>query len=188
MTTRLLLALSLIGVSMLAQQGPRFTSDGRLIRPDNYREWVFLSSGLGMTYASGASAANDPAPNFDNVFVAPEAYRAFLKTGAWPDKTIFALEIRSSASRGSINKGGHYQESAVGLEVEVKDESRFPNKWAFFDFSAAGVKTARPIPAGASCYSCHSANGAVDNTFVQFYPTLLPVAKAKGTFKLAGEH
>ena len=77
-----------------------------------------------------------PGSNFDNVFVHREAYRAFLKTGAWPDKTIFALEIRSSASRGSINKGGHYQESAVGLEVEVKDESRFPNKWAFFDFSA----------------------------------------------------
>ena len=50
MTTRLLLALSLIGVSMPAQQGPRFTTDGRLMRPDNYREWVFLSSGLGMTY------------------------------------------------------------------------------------------------------------------------------------------
>lgn len=188
MTTRLLLALSLITLSMAAQQAPRFTGDGQLMRPDNYREWVFLSSGLGMTYGSVASRAKAADPRFDNVFVAPQAYKAFLETGTWPDKTIFALEIRSSASKGSINKGGHYQESAVGLEVEVKDESRFPNKWAFFDFSAAGVKTARPIPVGASCYSCHSANGAVDNTFVQFYPTLLPVAKAKGTFKLASEH
>jgi hypothetical protein len=187
MTIRLLLALLLIGVSMPAQQGPRFSSDGGLMRPDNYREWVFLSSGLGMTYGSVASTASAADPRFDNVFVAPEAYRAFLKSGTWPDKTIFALEIRSSASRGSINKGGHYQESAVGLEVEVKDESRFPNKWAFFDFSSPEAKTATPIPTGASCYSCHSANGAVDNTFVQFYPTLLPVAKAKGTFKPASE-
>ena len=187
MTTRLLLALLLIGVSMPAQQGPRFTSDGGLMRPDNYREWVFLSSGLGMTYGSVASTANAADPRFDNVFVAPEAYRAFLKSGTWPDKTIFALEIRSSASRGSINKGGHYQESAVGLEVEVKDESRFPNKWAFFDFSSRGSKNSHAHTAGASCYSCHSANGAVDNTFVQFYPTLLPVAKAKGTFKPASE-
>ncbi len=31
-------------------------------------------------------------------------------------------------------------------------------------------------------------NGAVDNTFVQFYPTLIPVAKEKGTFmKAKGE-
>jgi hypothetical protein len=30
-------------------------------------------------------------------------------------------------------------------------------------------------------------NGAVDQTFVQFYPTLIPVAKAKGTFKASSE-
>jgi len=35
------------------------------------------------------------------------------------------------------------------------------------------------------CQSCHSQNGAVDNTFVQFYPTLLEVAKQKGTLKAA---
>ena len=153
MTTRLLLALSLIGVSMAAQQGPRFTTDGRLMRPDNYREWVFLSSGLGMTYGSVASGTNGRGllRLRQCVRCAAGVQGVSLETGTWPDKTIFALEIRSSASKGSINKGGHYQESAVGLEVEVKDESRFPNKWAFFDFSAAGVKTARPIPVGASC-------------------------------------
>jgi len=187
MTIRLLLAFSLVCLSMAAQQDPRFTKDGQLMRPDNYREWIFLSSGLGMTYGFVEHAATVVAPRFDNVFVAPQAYKTFLETGTWPDKTIFALEIRSSASKGSINKGGHYQEAAVGLEVEVKDESRFLDKWAFFDFSGSGVKAAKAIPTGASCYSCHSANGAVDNTFVQFYPTLLPVAKAKGTLKPISE-
>jgi hypothetical protein len=37
------------------------------------------------------------------------------------------------------------------------------------------------IPQAASCYSCHAAHAAVDTTFAQFYPTLLPVAQAKGT-------
>jgi hypothetical protein len=37
------------------------------------------------------------------------------------------------------------------------------------------------VPLSADCYSCHAAHGAVDTTFVQFYPTLLPTAKAKGT-------
>ena len=37
------------------------------------------------------------------------------------------------------------------------------------------------IPQTADCYSCHAAHGAVDTTFVQFYPTLLPIAKSKGT-------
>jgi hypothetical protein len=39
------------------------------------------------------------------------------------------------------------------------------------------------MPDTAGCQACHSANGAVDNTFVQFYPTLAPIAKSKGTFK-----
>jgi hypothetical protein len=41
------------------------------------------------------------------------------------------------------------------------------------------------IPHDAECYSCHLAHAAVDTTFVQFYPTLLPVAKAKGTLAQA---
>jgi hypothetical protein len=37
------------------------------------------------------------------------------------------------------------------------------------------------IPATAGCYTCHADHAAVDTTFVQFYPTLLPIAKSKGT-------
>ena len=37
------------------------------------------------------------------------------------------------------------------------------------------------IPQSADCYSCHTDHAAVDTTFVQFYPTLLPIAIAKGT-------
>jgi len=37
------------------------------------------------------------------------------------------------------------------------------------------------IPASADCYTCHAAHAAVDTTFVQFYPTLLPIAKSKAT-------
>ena len=36
-----------------------------------------------------------------------------------------------------------------------------------------------------SCYSCHSDHAAVDTTFVQFYPTLLPIAKSKQTLSAA---
>ena len=151
------------------------------MRPDNYREWIYLSSGLGMTYGVVESVAN-PVQRFDNVFVTPQAYRAFLQTGAWPDKTMFALEVRSSTTKGSINKGGHYQEGVVALEFHLKDQARFPTKWAFFGFDASD-KTAKPRPANSACQTCHAKNGAVDETFVQFYPTLIPVAKAKGTLK-----
>ncbi|HVP45332.1 MAG TPA: cytochrome P460 family protein [Bryobacteraceae bacterium] len=160
--------------------GPQFTAEGQLVRPNNYREWVYLSSGLGMVYGPAAEGASDAAPPFDNVFVNPAAYKAFMATGKWPDQTIFVLEIRTSGSKASINNGGRFQTGLVGIEAEVKDEKRFPGKWAFFGFGMS-ASPARMLPTTAQCYSCHSANGAVDNTFVQFYPTLLEVAKSKGT-------
>ena len=118
----------------------------------------------------------------DNVFVTPAAYKSFQTTGTWPDKTMFVLEVRSAATKGSINNGGHFQDQVTAVEVEVKDEKRFPNKWAFFGFGASAASS-KALPDTAGCQACHSANGAVDNTFVQFYPTLAPIAKAKGTFK-----
>ena len=165
-----------------SDDAPQYTADGQLIRPKNYREWIYLSSGLGMTYGPAAEAARDHKPDFDNVFVTPAAYRAFKEMGKWPDKTMFVLEVRHSESKGSINNGGHFQGELAAVEVEVKDEKRFPNKWAFFGFEKS-LSPAKPIPMSASCYSCHDSHGAVDNTFVQFYPTLLETAKSKGTLK-----
>jgi hypothetical protein len=170
-----------VSQSAPASVGPKFTADGSLVFPENYREWVWLSSGLGMTYGPNATPPQNPI--FDNVFVTPEAYRSFLRTGNWPDQTMFVLELRSSQSEGSINKGGRFQGGVRAVEVEVKDEKRFPGKWGFFDFPA-GSSVAKKLPESASCYSCHAQNGAVDNTFVQFYPTLVEIAKAKGVYKL----
>ena len=156
---------------------PSYTRDGDLVPPMQYREWVYLSTGMDMSYSPKASADMSM---FDNVFVNPEAYRAFLATGTWPDKTVMVLESRGAQNKGSINKAGHFQSgAAMGLEVHVKDESRFPGKWAFFD--VANESKATLFPHTAARYSCHAEHAAVDTTFVQFYPTLLPIAQQKGT-------
>jgi len=121
---------------------------------------------------------------FDNVFVNPEAYKVFVETGTWPDKTMLVLEGRGAEGKGSINQKGNYQGVEImGIEVHLKDEARFPGKWAFFAFDDG--KTAKMIPTSADCYSCHAAHAAVDTTFVQFYPTLLPIAKSKGTLSVS---
>jgi len=152
--------------------GPQFTSNGELRNPRNYREWIFLSSGLGMTYGPLGANADRENPTFDNVYVNPSAYRSFLANGRWPDKTVLVLEVRASQSKGSINQGGHFQTGLVGIEVHVKD-TRLPGGWAFYGFGK-DREAAKPIPASASCYSCHAEHGEVDTTFVQFYPTLQP--------------
>jgi hypothetical protein len=189
--TTLVIAVSLLSLGLAALRAqsadPRFTSDGQLLRPENYREWIYLSSGLGMTYGvvePAASAAINE--RFDNVFVTPQAYKGFLQTGTWPDKTMFILEVRSSTTKGSINRGGHYQQDVVALEAHVKDETRFPEKWAFFELGTS-APSAKPLAPTSSCQTCHAKNGAVDDTFVQFYPTLAPIAKAKHTFKVTDE-
>lgn len=157
--------------------GPEYAGD-QLKFPEHYREWVYLSTGFDMSYNPPAQMADHHM--FDNVFVNPEAYKAFLQTGTWPDKTMLVLEVRGAEGKGSINQRGNFQGTdLMGVEVHVKDEARFPGKWAFFGFDDA--KTAPMTPTSAACYTCHADHGAVDTTFVQFYPTLLPVAKAKGT-------
>ena len=156
---------------------PQVTKDNKLLRPANYREWIYLSSGLGMDYGK---ARNDIG-QFTNVFVAPSAYRQFLATGRWPNKTMFVLEERTASSRGSINKSGHYQTELAGLSASVKDENRFPEKWAYFSFPSAEGASAEAFPK-PMCWDCHHEHGAVENTFVQFYPTLKAVAQKFGTY------
>ena len=156
-------------------RGPVYTEDGRLTLPEDYREWVYLSSGFDMAYRPMAMGHH----MFDNVFVEPGAYKAFLATGTWPDKTMLVLEVRGAMDKGSINKSGNYQGTEVmGREIHVKDSAHLQG-WAFFGFDTGN--TAKMIPRTAECYSCHAAHAAVDNTFVQFYPTLLPIATAKDT-------
>ena len=160
---------------------PDYTKDGDLVPPVQYREWIYLTSGLDMSYVP---KANPDMSMFDNVFVNPEAYRAFVATGTWPDKTVMVLETRGAENKGSINKSGHFQSGGImGLEVHVKDESRFPGKWAFFD--VASETKATLFPQTATCYSCHTQHAAVDTTFVQFYPTLLELARSKKTLSAA---
>ena len=160
-----------------------YTADGNLKFPAQYREWVYVSSGVDMSYGPGADMEHSM---FDNVFVNPEVYKAFLQTGTWPDKTMLVLEVRMAGSKGSINKNGHFQTGKVmSREVHVKDEARFARtgKWAFF-ISEDGV-TGKLLPQEMDCYSCHAQHGAVDTTFMQFYPTLLEVAKKKNTLSAA---
>jgi hypothetical protein len=159
---------------------PQYTGEGRLQRPDHYREWIYLTSGFDMSY----SPAMPMGHMFDNVFVNPEAYAAFVATGTWPDKTVLIIEIRAAESKGSINKSGNFQGAHVaGLEVHVKDRARFADQWGFFEFESEAP--AKVIARSAECYSCHAAHAAVDTTFVQFYPTLLPIARNKGTLSPA---
>lgn len=178
--------LAAIGLAAVSRaeapaSAPRYTADGKLEYPKDYRSWVYLSTGVDMSYVEGA-AANPDQHLFDSVFVNREAYAVFQKTGTWPDKTVMMLEVRNGATRGSINKRGQFQTIKLGAEAHVKDIKRFKDTggWQFFGFGG-GEAPGTLVPAKAGCIACHEGHAAVDTTFVQFYPTLLPIAREKKT-------
>jgi hypothetical protein len=89
------------------------------------------------------------------------------------------MEVHSPGTNESINQNGSFSDKSIGIEVALKDESRFPDKWAYFNFIGEGDK---PLAdAGAfrkdACWSCHNKHAAVDNVFVQFYPALRDLKK-----------
>src|SRR4051812_47265247 len=129
-----------------------------------------------MTYGPAKAAE----PRFDNVFVTRAAYREFLRTGTWPERTMFILEVRAAEEHVSINRGGRTQGSVLAIEAAVKDGG-----WRYYSFDGLDglAKEAAALPATASCHACHRDKGAVDNTFVQFYPTLLEAARRHGTVR-----
>jgi cytochrome P460 len=187
-------ALLLVSVGALAPAAqkpePQFAAGNVLVRPEGYREWVFVGASLGLTYSKGPS---EDAPDFHNVYIQPEAYREFAATGKFPDHTTLVSEIVSSSSKSSINKLGHFEDRFVGIDVAIKDEKRFPEKWAYFSFAGPGGKALAktdPFPKMA-CWSCHNQHGAVDNVFVQFYPVLRaahPLSGEAGSRFPAGDH
>ena len=173
---RFLGALLLLSPAALAQD-PK----DQMAVPGDYRQWVFLTSSLDLNYSTAATPDHHM---LDNVFVDPASYQAFLKTGTWPDKAILIKENRMAESAGTMSKAGQFQTGVMNLEIHVKDEARFPGKWAFF-VSSDGKAGGKLMPQSANCYSCHQDHGAVDTTFVQFYPTLFGIAKDKGTLSAA---
>src|SRR5437773_11413572 len=142
---RLVLAITFVfGIAMIAaspeepSEKPQYNKGGELLRPENYREWIFLSSGLGMNY-SPAPGSHD---KFTNLFMRQWAYKEFLKSVQWPDQTTFVVEERGAQTKGSINKHGNFQTTELmGIGVEVKDAS-LPDKWAYFNFDDNKTATA----------------------------------------------
>lgn len=159
-----------------ARVAQHYSGGRELVLPD-YRKWVYLGSGVGMSYTE-TSRENPP---FTNVFAEPAAYDKFMSTGTWPDKTVLIAEMRESATNISINKSGRVQTAkVVAVEAEVKDAAK--GAWAFYGFEN-GTREGKLFPKSAACYSCHEEHAATDNTFVQFCPTLIETAKQHGTYK-----
>ena len=177
--------VTLLGITLLAAQRadeqktpPVFEGKTTLLRPVNYREWIFVGSSRGLSYATNPSAQNQGGMGemYHNVYITPNTYREFARTGKFPEGTMLAMELASSDTKREPGLQGSFEKELIGLEVSVKDSSRFDSGWAYFNFSngagSAYKEKAEPFPVSAGCVSCHKQNGETDNVFTQFYPVL----------------
>lgn len=171
LTILILFLTAILGFGQTMYQ-PRFTDGGELIRPEGYREWMFVGSNINMGYTEGAAPKES---SFHNIYIQREAYREYAATGKFPDKTVMVMEVVAAGSNASINKKGQFGDRPLGIEVSLKDEKRFPEKWAYFNFigksRGAPLAQVQPLPKEA-CWKCHNQHAAVDNVFLQFYPVL----------------
>jgi hypothetical protein len=165
------LAATLLGAAP-PQLAARFEGKDTLLRPDGYREWVFIGSSLGLRYDEGKKLPD--LLEFKNVYIDPAAYRAYMATGVFPQGTVLVLETAAGEEKKEAGLRGTFQKEFTGLSAAVKDKDRFPDGWGYFSFSAGPGKTkAKAQPAKkAACYDCHRLKGAEDHVFTQFYPVL----------------
>lgn len=179
--------------------GPEYNAQGELKLPDDYRTWVFVGSNLGIEYGDDATqpAKKDSKPkeapkadaakkaktgNFHNVYINPEAYAEYLKSGKFPEKTVLVLDIykAEAGDSKSILSEGLFPGKQTGIAVAVKNSARpdgSKTNWAYYDFPP-GRTTAKAF-ADKACYDCHLHHADDDNVWVQFYPTLLRVKEKK---------
>lgn len=175
---RAVLAAAAVAVAILwtlapAAEGPRYSPEGELLLPEGVERWVAVGSSLGLGYSEEEEAAR-PAEMFHSVLMEPAAYAAYRAAGRFPDGTMLALVVREPAARAAPARAGRVAGRLAGVEVAVKDTSRFAGGWAYFGFGRGRPGTpAMPFPR-ERCAACHASHAARDNVFIQFYPLLQP--------------
>ena len=157
----------------------QFEGKDTLLRPDGYREWVFVGSSLGLRYDEGQKQSDQL--EYKNVYIDPASYRAYKETGVFPEGTVLVLETATGEEKKEPGLRGSFQKEFSGLSAAVKDKDRFPDGWAYFSFSdGPGKLKDKAQPAKkAACYDCHRRKGAEDNVFTQFYGLLADARSAK---------
>lgn len=158
------------------QADPKFDDSGQLMKPENYREWIYVGSPLTPNDLNNGKAAF---PEFHSVYIDPESWKTYKANGTFRDGTILVKELVSVGSKVATSGKGYFMGEFIGLEAAVKDSKRFPKEpgnWAYFrftkeDHSLPTNTVAKALPTEA-CAVCHQASAAEDMVFTQYYPVL----------------
>jgi hypothetical protein len=150
-----------------------FTPDGKLKQPVGYREWEYVGTPLTPNELNGGEA---PFPDFHIVYLDPDSFAHYKKTGKFRDGAVVVKELVAIGSKEASSGKGYFMGDYIGLETAVKDSKRFkdePGNWGYFTFGHKyPLKTVTAAESTAACNSCHQNNAASDWVFSQYYPVL----------------
>ena len=156
---------------------PQYTNGGELKLPRKFREWIFVGAALGLRYSDHGPYQDEE--KFTNVYITPPAFAEFQRTGTFPEKTMLAMAVyrqNKKQPQGKLKLQGLYEGEFLAVELAVKDRVNSDDAWSYFDFSPEEgqneLRKSAKAFATNKCFDCHAEHGAVDNVFVQFYPTL----------------
>lgn len=160
---------------------PAFNASGELERPEGYREWIFVGAPVTPNDLNPPEA---PFPEFHTVYIHPDDWAHWQRTGEFRDGTILIKELVSIGAKNATSGNGYFMGEFIGLEATVKDSRRFPDEpgnWAYFSFGheypLATTTSLQPVE---NCNSCHAASAADDWVFTQYYPVLLSARGGAG--------
>ncbi len=180
----LVLTLFVFSKSSVAEKSDaayKFNEKGELIKPEGYREWIFVGTPVTPNDMNNGKA---PFPEFHHVYIDPVSYKHYKETGKFREGTILMKELISVGSKSAVSGNGYFEGEFLGLEATIKDSKRFPKEpgnWGYFSFSKPDHSlpykdTAKIFPA-AACNACHQAAAADDWVFTQYYTNLRALKK-----------
>jgi hypothetical protein len=179
-----------LGFTSSAHAEPFSFKNGELQRPVGYREWVYVGTPVTPNDMNDGKAAF---PEHHNVYIDPDSWAHWKKTGEFQEGTILMKELVSVGSKSAVSGNGYFQGEFIGLEAVIKSKKRFPDEpgnWAYFSFSTPDhqslTRTASAFPT-ESCNACHAAAAGDDFVFTQYYP-VLRAAKGKGAVGEGGRN
>lgn len=166
----------------------KISTEGKLQKPADLDNWVFLGTSLGMGYNPGSFNAARPG-QFQVALMEPAAYDYFKQHGSYADGSMFLLAFYDAdVQKRSINQNGFTQADLTNFEIHlVVDADKGKEGHSFYLFSADATE-GNPVPPGNACVRCHVDHGAFEGTFAQFYPTIRPRIPKENLERAAQDH
>jgi hypothetical protein len=160
-----------------------FNEEGQAALPKGYRSWVHAYTSWESITTTILDGTVTETPEFHSVYVEPNAYRTFMRTGNWPEGTLMVKEF-STTSIDPDNCDGPptypcklgtatviFPQERTGIGVMLKDSGRFPGEpggWAYFSYGhqAPPYQAYSPARDREQCAQCHIDNVGPKNDYV----------------------